>query len=189
MLSTKNRAELPQKMYTLEKVSDQQAARLRSSAVLTEREFRDIAKTIGAKPVKARKIGFVAAHKADKSERVDTFWNGMETTNTAQTGDWIVINVSSSGQPLRDKSGKLNRYVIQSKIFPNLYEPTASANAFGPIFRSKSVVEAIYLPGGFDILAPWGQQQTAPAGYILLNGKEVYGNNEETFAQTYEVIA
>jgi hypothetical protein len=174
-------------MFTIEKVSDQKASRLRSSTVLTELDFREIAKAIGARPVKARKIGFVAGHKADKGERVDTFWNGKETTNMAQSGDWIVINISSSGQPLRDKSGQLNRYVIKSEAFPNLYEPAAGKNEFGPIFRSKSIVEAIYLPGGFDILAPWGQQQTAPAGYILLNGGEVYGNNEETFAQTYEV--
>jgi hypothetical protein len=175
-------------MYTLEKVGGQKADRLRSSTILTEREFRQIAKAIGATPIKARKIGFVAGHKADRSERVDTFWNGKETTNTAESGDWIVINVSPSGQPLRDKSGKLNRYVIKSEVFPNLYEPAVGVNELGPIFRSKSVVEAIYLPGGFDILAPWEQQQTAPTGYILLNGKEVYGNNEETFAQTYEVI-
>lgn len=175
-------------MFTIEKVSGQKASRLRSSAILTERDFREIAKLVGAKPVKARKIGFVAGHKAEKDEQVDTFWNGKETTNTAQTGDWIVMNISPSGQPLRDKSGQLNRYVIKSEVFSNLYELAAGKNEFGPIFRSKSIVEAIYLPGGFDILAPWGQQQTAPAGYILLNGGEVYGNNEETFAQTYEVV-
>jgi hypothetical protein len=93
-------------MFTIESVGDQKASRLCSSTILTEREFREIARAIRTKPVKARKIGFVAGHKADKSERVDTFWNGKETTNTAQSGDWIVINVSPSGQPLRDKSGK-----------------------------------------------------------------------------------
>jgi hypothetical protein len=175
-------------MFTIEKVSDRKADRLRSSTILTEREFRDAAKAIGAKPVKARKVGFVAGHKADKSEQVDTFWNGKETTNTAQSGDWIVINVSPSGQPLRDKSGTANRYVIKSEIFLHLYEPSAGASEFGRIFRSKSLVEAIHLPGGFDILAPWGQRQIAPAGYIVLNGDEIYGNNEETFKATYEVI-
>jgi hypothetical protein len=175
-------------MFTIERVGERKANRLRSSAMLAEHDFREIAKAIGANPVKARKIGFVAGHKADQRERVDTFWNGKETTNTAQRGDWIVTNVSPSGQPLRDKNGTLNRYVIKSEAFANLYEPAAGESELGPIFKSKSVVQAIHLPGGFDILAPWGEQQTAPAGYILLNGGEVYGNNEETFAQTYEVI-
>ncbi|MGP0091821.1 MAG: hypothetical protein ACLPKB_17950 [Xanthobacteraceae bacterium] len=175
-------------MFTIDRVGEQKARRLRSSTMLTEHDFRKIAKAIGAKPVKARKIGFVAGHKADQRERVDTFWNGKETTNMAQRGDWIVINVFPSGQPLRDKSGKLNRYVIKSEAFANLYEPAAGESELGPIFRSKSIIEAIHLPGGFDILAPWGEQQTALAGYILLNGGEVYGNNEDTFAQTYEII-
>jgi len=37
--------------------------------------------------------------------------------------------------------------------------------------------------------APWGERQRARAGYLLLNGTEVYGSNATTFAATYQVIA
>jgi hypothetical protein len=50
------------------------------------------------------------------------------------------------------------------------------------------VVDAIRLPGGFDIAAPWGERQQAPSGYLILSGGEVYGNNAETFAATYEPV-
>jgi hypothetical protein len=37
-------------------------------------------------------------------------------------------------------------------------------------------------------LAPWGQRERAPKGYLLLNGKDVYGNNAGTFEATYEMV-
>lgn len=90
---------------------------------------------------------------------------------------------------MRDLDGHLNRYVISVERFPDLYEPTNSSVLAGVIYRAKKgIVEAIHLPGGFDIAAPWGQRQTALAGYLLLNGIEVCGNNLETFAATYEVM-
>jgi hypothetical protein len=49
-------------------------------------------------------------------------------------------------------------------------------------------VDALHLSGGFDIVAPWGERQTAPDGYLILSGRQVYGNNAETFAATYEVV-
>jgi hypothetical protein len=58
---------------------------------------------------------------------------------------------------------------------------------FGPIYLPKGVVEAIHLSGGFEILAPWGQKQQSPDGYLLLNGTEVYGNDKNTFEATYAV--
>ncbi len=42
-------------------------------------------------------------------------------------------------------------------------------------------MSALPLPGGFDILAPWGERQTGASGYLLLNGDEVYGSSHEAF--------
>jgi len=50
------------------------------------------------------------------------------------------------------------------------------------------VVSALSLPGGFDILAPWGERQTGASGYLLLNGDEVYAASRAAFDATYEVI-
>ena len=39
-----------------------------------------------------------------------------------------------------------------------------------------------------EAVAPWGERQTAPDGYLILSGRQVYGNHAETFAATYEVV-
>jgi hypothetical protein len=89
---------------------------------------------------------------------------------------------------LRDNKGNENTYVVRSGTFPSLYEPVGGQNEFGQIFKATNTVDAIYLSGGFDILAPWGEKQIAGEGYLLWNGRDVYGNNAETFDATYEVI-
>ena len=48
--------------------------------------------------------------------------------------------------------------------------------------------EAIFLAGGFELFAPWGQKQTVAAGHLVLNAGEVYGNNAETFEATHKVL-
>jgi hypothetical protein len=163
-------------------------ARLEADAVLTPEDFRTIAGRLGGEILRARKIGFVAARQATQSEAVETRWNGKETTNTARVGDWIVTNLSPQRQPLRDGEGLMNVYVILAERFADLYEPASGESEHGAVHRAKSVVSAIPLPGGLDIAAPWGEQQTASAGYLLCNGREVYGSNKEAFEATYEVV-
>lgn len=163
-------------------------ARLVSGEGLQPSDFRAIAVQLHQRPIRARKIGYVAARQAHRREAVETRWNGKETTNTAQPGDWIVTNLSPKQEPLRDREGSVDTYVITADRFPSLYEATGGRNVHGAIHRAKGEVEALRLPGGFDIVAPWGEQQQSPDGYLLLSGDEVYGNNAETFAATYVEI-
>jgi len=139
-------------------------------------------------PVRARKKSLVAARKAERREKVDTHWNGQETTNTAHPGDFVVTSLAHNHTALRDRSGSINSYVIRAKTFAKLYASVPGGNKFGRFYAAVSVVTAIYFSGGFDILAPWGRRQRALKGYLLLNGNEVYGNNAETFEATYAVL-
>ena len=82
----------------------------------------------------------------------------------------------------------MNVYVIAADKFPALYERTSEKGAHGAISRAKGMVSALPLPGGFDILAPWGERQRGASGYLLLNGAEVYGASREAFEATYEVL-
>ena len=168
-------------------------ARLEADDKLTPVDFADIAEELGREPLRARKIGYVAARKADKRETdkretVETRWNGKETTNTAKPGDYIVTNLTPQRQPLRDGAGELNTYVISAARFPELYEATGEDSALGPVYSAKGVVSALPLPGGFDIMAPWGERQTGADGYLLMNGEEVYGAGTDAFEKTYEVV-
>ena len=163
--------------------------RLFSPTRLTRVDFFAVADRIGRRPIKARKIGLVAARSAQAVETIETRCNGKETTNTAQPGDWIVTSLSLGGEVMRDASGNENTYVIKAEMFPNLYESTVGENLFGRFFRAKNMVDALFLSGGFEIQAPWGQKQTADSGYFLFNGEEVYGNNVSTFEETYEIVS
>ena len=162
--------------------------RLVAPTKLERADFYKVADSIGVTPLKARKIGYVAARRAEQAEQILTESDGKETTNSARPGDWIVTNLSPNHEVVRDKSGRENTYVIKAESFPSLYDSVAGANEFGQFFFAKNLVEAVYLSGGFDILAPWGQKQIADVGYLLSSGHDVYGNNASTFDATYEVV-
>ena len=176
-------------MFTIERTGFfRKKSRLVARTKLTDKEFREVASNLSQPVVKARKTGFVAARKAERVETVMTHWNGHETTNTAQPGDWVATNLSPDRKVLRDNSGNANTYVIKADKFPHLYDPIDGGNELGQLFKAKGLVEAVFLSGGFDIAAPWGQRQTSTSGYLVLNGDEVYGNHKETFETTYEVM-
>jgi hypothetical protein len=155
---------------------------------LTAAEFATLASQRGHAPVQAQKIGFVAARQAAERQPVETRWNGRETTNTVEPGDWIVTNLAGDRRPLRDGDGNLNTYVILADKVPTLYEPIGTNSELGPVFKARATVQAVPLPAGFDIVAPWGERQTGDSGYLILNGDEVYGVAAEPFDQTYEIL-
>jgi hypothetical protein len=163
--------------------------RLEADAVLTTADFQRIAKELLQPPLRARKIGYVAARRAEKDEVVETRSNGKETTNTAHPGDWIVTNLSPQLDPLQDDEGHMNVYVIVGERFPQLYEPAEGDSQHGALYRARGrVVSALPFPGGLDIVAPWGERQTASAGYLLCNDEDVYGVGQTAFDGTYEVV-
>jgi hypothetical protein len=162
--------------------------RLIADAVLTAADFHAIAVKLGAKPRKARKVTMIAARPATAGERIETQWNGPETVNTAKAGDWVATSLAADGEVLRDRAGHPNSYIIPAADFPTLYAQVEGSNQFGRFHAARGTVAALRLSGGFEILAPWGELQTAPDGYLMLVGSEVYGNNAETFAATYEVL-
>jgi hypothetical protein len=162
--------------------------RLVAPTKLDKDDFKKVAGCIGAKPVKARKIGFGAARRAVRAEVIATQWDGKETTNSAQPGDWIVTNLSPARTVIRDKTGHENIYVIKAENFAGLYDSIIGSNEFGQFYKAKNIVDAVYLSGGFDIFASWGQKQVADVGYLLASGHDVYGNNSDTFNATYEVV-
>lgn len=162
--------------------------RLVASQKLERTDFEAIADAVPAEVRRARKIGFVAARKAENEEAVTTHWNGKETANVARPGDWIVTSMSPEKTVLADKDGNANTYVIKAETFPLLYESVEGENEHGAFFRAMAIVDSIYLPGGFDIVAPWGERQMAEKGYLIMNGKDVYGNHAETFEASYETV-
>jgi len=162
--------------------------RLVSDTALSVHDFARVAAKLKAAPVRARKVGAVAAKQAETAQHFETRWNGKESEITAEPGDWIVTALAKSGEPLRDAESNVNTYAIKAARFGDLYEPGDGDTAHGRVFKPKGIVQAIFLSGGFAIKAPWGEVQRADAGYLLLNGSDVYGNHKDTFEATYEVV-
>jgi hypothetical protein len=155
---------------------------------LSPSDFDAIGLKLGAAPLRAQKVGLIAGRPALEPQVIETRWNGKESTNTADPGDWIVTTLSDQGVPIHDSEGHLNTYVIEAGTFPNLYDPTNLSNEIGDVFRPRATVSALWFSGGFDIVAPWGERQSASAGYLLKNGNDVYGNHKDTFDATYRVL-
>lgn len=174
-------------MYSIES-NTAGAARLIATERLTAVDFRAIAKDLGVQPSNARKIGFVAARMAAQQQRVETRWNGLESSNVAAPGDWIVTNLTPDRTVMRDDDGHENAYVVKDEAFRRLYvRDHADTPPFGDVYRAVGEVSAIYLAGGFEILAPWNEIQRSDCGYLLLSGEEVYGNQKQTFEATYQM--
>ena len=176
--------------FRIERTDTPWRARLFSSEKLTPPDFDAIAAELGTLPVRARKAGLVAARRASRREAIETRWNGKESSNTAGKGDYVVANLSAARAVLRDSEGHANVHVIEAARFPELYERDEGHNEFGDIYRPRAlaIVEALHFPGGFEILAPWGEVQVAPEGYLLRNGNDIYGNNSEPFEATYAAV-
>lgn len=152
-------------------------------------DFDAIARELAAKGLaafRARKISYVAARQATAPVEIETRYNGKESRNQAAVGDWIVTNMTLDRQILRDAEGCANTYVVPAANFPRLYDRDGGSTEFGDVYKAKGVVDALPLPGGFDIVAPWGERQQGVEGYLLRNGADVYGIHAEAFAKTYE---
>ena len=160
---------------------------LTSTEPLTPSDFDALAKQLSLTPLLAQKIGFVATRQAETVEKVDTHYEGHETTNTANIGDWIVTNMTPGGKALRDSSGRLNTYVIAADTFGRLYEATGRQSEFGPLYSARGTVSVLKLPGSFDIVAPWKEHQKGKAGYLIRNGDEIYGIEKSVFHRTYDI--
>lgn len=150
--------------------------------------FRAAARRLGRPIARWRKDAPIAARLVERPERIETFWNGSETVNDAKPGDYLATALTRAGRPKRDGAGALNQWVIEPATFSSLYEATDREIAEGRVYAPLAEVEAFYLPGGFDIAAPWGERQTADDGYLLLNGDAVYGNHRQTFLAAYRKV-
>ena len=177
-------------MYKIERIgASNEDIRVTSASALTGEDFTRLARDLGMTPAAAHKSGFVCVRAADQRQRLDVLWNGKETEIDVEPGDLIVTSMDEDREVMRDTGGKPNTYAVKPDEFASLYERATGATEFGDIYRPRGVVkvEALYLSGGFEIMAPWGKLQRADAGYILKNGDKVYGNNKETFEKTYRI--
>src|SRR5262249_19731579 len=131
--------------------------------VATERSLNDVdfdrivqeLRRHGCEVFQARKISYVAARQAATAEAVETRFNSEEWRHEARPGDWIVTNLGNDRQILLDEQGRANTYVVGEDKFLEIYDRDTGNTPFGEIYRARGIVDAVPLPGGFEIVAPW----------------------------------
>lgn len=137
-----------------------------------------------------RKFKKVLARKAKESERVATVTNdGLETTNRAKTGDYIVKNQTDAGEEyVMSPSTFKDRYKYKKRSKSGYceYEPKGRIIA---LEVNKSFLKKFKLGSEFYFEAAWGEKMVTKENDFLvcpLGGDEVYRIARKEFIETYE---
>jgi hypothetical protein len=150
---------------------------LRCDHPLTALDFRRVSERLGIERQRARKRGLVAARRTDMT--------------TSGSGDWLVTTLDEHRQPIRNRDGRVHTSSVSAERFPVLYALVADIppTPDGHVFERRSDLEALRLPGPFDIVAPWGQRQQGLRGWLLLDGGEVSAITDDQFSDSYVVLS
>ncbi len=138
-----------------------------------------------------RKFKKVLARKAKKLERIATITkDGIETTNKAKTGDYIVKNETEAGEEyVMSPSNFKNRYKYKKRSKSGYceYEPKGRILA---VEVNKSFLKKFKLDNEFYFEAPWGSKMVAKEKDFLVcpvdGGDEIYRIARKEFFETYE---
>jgi hypothetical protein len=136
----------------------------------------------GLKAFRARMIGHVCARQITSQTALQDDAAGQR----GAIGDWLVTNMGKDRRFIGKDDGRPDTYVVPKDKFANLYQRDTGFTEFGEAYAPISVVDAVELPGGLDIVASWGDRRRFAAGFLLRNGREVYGADTPTFFSTFE---
>ncbi len=136
-----------------------------------------------------QKIGRVLARPAQAGEVIHTITaDGLETTNTAKPGDWLVQNPTHAAE----------QYLVPSDAFEQRYQYLRPASndwaEYQAIGRIRALpltdqwLQALQLPEAFEFIAAWGSPMKAQKGDFLASPEdfsEVYRIAQAEFWETY----
>jgi len=137
-----------------------------------------------------RKFKKVLARKAKKIERIATITDdGLETTNRAKTGDYIVKNQTDACEEYVMSQKKFKdryKYKKRSKAGYCEYEPKGRITA---LEVNKSFLKKFKLDSEFYFEAAWGSKMVVKEKDFLVcpfSGDEIYRIARKEFFETYE---
>lgn len=127
---------------------------------------------------KVQKFGEVNFTIANTEQKIVTTINGqVETTNTANAGDYMIVGASGE------------TYVLTSKQFEKNYEVVSSLNGKGVAkVKPQPRLAAEWTGNPFQFTAIWGENMICNTGDYLVAPEdlsEVYRIERETFLRTY----
>lgn len=136
------------------------------------------------------KFGKVQARKVTKVETIVTITSsGVETTNVANKGDYILTNSTTKTK---------EQYVIPKEKFKTLYKKIKPLTKDTALYQPKgqilalqitaAILKAFQWPKKFYIMARWKEKQVVHVGDYLacpLSGDEIYRIGADEFLKTY----
>lgn len=99
---------------------------------------------------------------------------------------WILTKTGSDNQPIFNKFGHTNQYIVTDSKFKSMYEPSAD----GPFLYSKSQIEK-FIQSDDDITfeTKYGEMVVNVGGYIKVTDLDrISGISEQSFNDTYVVV-
>ncbi len=137
-----------------------------------------------------KKIKKVYARQAEEGEKIQTITaDGLETTNQAKAGDFIIKNQTEAGE----------MYIIGAAKFQERYDFLEQADDGFSVYTAKGKVMALEMneamlqkldmPEEFHFVAPWGEKMVVKKGDYLaspLDFSEVYRIARKEFFETYQ---
>ena len=144
----------------------------------------------------ASKFARIAAVKGEAGQEVIS-WSEDENGNpiqekvatvsadeeTGETG-WIVTKTDAEGNPIIDKNGHTNQWIIDNKTFRKKYESDPDhQNIFRPVGGPQKFVETKEAL----TISQWGEEMNMPKGSFIniTNPDDMYAINPRDFYDTY----
>jgi hypothetical protein len=131
-----------------------------------------------------RKISPIYGRLAIENEYIETWTeDGLETTNYAKTGDYVVQNLYTS---MREE------YIVSEDMMLQRYNFVCTLDA-GGIYKPKGKVKAsIYSGEEIKFVAKWGRMMTLKPGDMIVTPlpdcKEVYRIAAKEFYESYILV-
>jgi len=160
--------------------------------VFTQKEMMDVLiPKLKSSGVLYKKTKEVMARKALKGEQINTVTSdGLETTNTATEGDFIIKNQTEAGEMYIVGATKFNnRYDFLKKEEGGFSQYKAKGKVIG-IEMTLSFLNKIRFNNVFSFIAPWNEEMIVKENDFLVcppDFSEIYRIARKEFFETYQL--
>ena len=167
--------------FTKDEMRKYVESRLQSSKII---EAKKVGNTIAVQGTVGQEIVSLEID-ANGNEYVERIGIVSLDPETNEPG-WILTKTGSDNQPIFNKFGHVNQYIVPDSKFKTMYEPSID----GPHLYSKSQIEK-FIQSEDDITfeTKYGEMVINAGGYIKVTDLDrISGVSEQSFNDTYVVV-